>query len=752
MSSRVFGRTWALGITSLLVAAAACGTKDDKKDPDQAYRPSDDEGGAGNSANNGGADSVAGKTAAGGLDGASGAEAGGEVDSPGGSGGNGTDSSAGQSSDAGSGTGGGSPSKPVPDDVGRLSNGKLVLQVTTMQSPAVPGDRLLYLITVGNTDTVAIKDVNVLLRVPKGLAFAAAQANPAAATCPYGSCTENAEATWSLGDLAAGTTQTIQFSPDVLKTVGDGDSIAAQVRVNATGLDPLTVTKTIPIVATTPAEVTLAADADSVVSGQTFELTVDVGQIGDAALFTGSLRLELPGALQLVTISDDGKQADGNVTWNIASLPVGSNFKRRVLVKVAAAAQAGDVLNPRASLTYEDATVASIAMNPITVADKAPPLVLQLTPTSEPVVPGGTAGYAFTVSNVSPRAVDGVTVYLRLPSELSFNGAVEAEPNAEICSYGQCSAPQLSRWTLGTLDAGTSQTITVSSPVLKAQAGDGTLVSTLLDLRAIKLTPQHLFKSVSVQSKPASQLSLGVASTPLTPGQTYDYTLDIGQIGAGSLNQPTLDLALPAGVVVKTVSGGGTASGGVVSWSLDAIGVGTSALRSVTVAVPADAQAGQMLLARAALRYDGGQEIDAISEHVAAVVPEALPLSVTLEASKNPIKLGQVVSYTTTIKNNAQRTIDGVTLMLRVPTGFSFAGVAGADPDATNCPYGSCVGGAEAVWNIGSMAAGATQIININPTAAATLVGGSVAAFPQRLTAVDLGGTIFLQSTVPTTK
>lgn len=131
---------------------------------------------------------------------------------------------------------------------------------------------------------------------------------------------------------------------------------------------------------------------------------------------------------------------------------------------------------------------------------------------------------------------------------------------------------------------------------------------------------------------------------------------------------------------------------------------------------------------------------------------EALPLQITPGTSPNPVVLGGTVSYTTTIKNTAARTIDGVGLLLRVPPGYSFAYTTGADPDASYCGNGVCSEYEEATWDLTSMAAGSTKIVNINPTAAASLVAGSLTTFRQRLTAVDLGGTIMLQSTVPTKK
>lgn len=729
----------------ILVGAAACSTKDPAKDPEQEEGEGGTDGSTGAAAGAGaGADAQAGSGAATGTDGGSGQGG----DAAGGSG---------QGGEAPGAGGGGNPGDFAPiDEPGRAVSGPIVMQVTTPQSPAIPGQSMLWTITVGNTGSVAVKAVNVLFRVPKGLSFTYTLANPPAASCGNSICSENEEATWNLGDLPAGASTTIQIDPSVLSDVGDGDEIAAQVRLNATDLDPIVLTKTVPVTASVPAEVTLAASSDPVIEDQLIELVLDVGHIGDAALFDGKLLLELPGSLEAVEASDGGEidetSAPASVRWTTASLPVGATLRRSIKAKVRVGAAAGDILNPRASFSYEGATLENVAQVPISVLPKASPLTLSVRPAADPVVPGSSALYLVTVSNTSLRAVDGIVLWQRVPPELSFTYTVGAQPNAENCGNSVCSEQELSRWTLGTLAAGTSETVTVNAEVLAATAGDGTLVSSAFELRATGTTPAHAFKTLAVHPKPGAQLSLGTAVSPVVPGQTFSYDVDVGQIGLGSLQGSALKLELPAGVEVGAISDGGSAAEGIVSWDLGAIAVGAGAHRNVAITLPADAAPGSVWEARASLTYEGGVELDAVSENAVTVVTEALPLTVTVAATPNPIVLGDPVSYTTTIKNESERTIDGVALLLRLPEGLAFNYITAADPDAAGCGNSICGGGEEASWVLGSIAAGATKIVNVNPVPAVSLVGGSLVTFRQRLTAVDLGGTITVQSTSPSTK
>jgi uncharacterized repeat protein (TIGR01451 family) len=725
--------TWC-GVTALVVGA--CGQKQDDKTTEPPGGSTSGSGGMPDETDGAAAASSGGED----LGGGAGQDAGAAGAAAGGSGGSG--GSAGSGGVAGDDGRGGSP---------------LLLQVTTAQSPAIPGEPTLWTITVGNQSSVAAKDVSVLFRVPKGLTFSASLANPASSACGNGTCTQNEEASWKLGDLPAGATETIQVNPVVLDDVGEGDTIAALVRLSATDLDPVAVTKTVPVQASAPAELTLTASADPLVAGQIVELALDVGQIGEATLFDGQLRLELPGWLEVLDVSDAGTGPEepsvaNDVVWTLESVPVGGTVRRLIKAKVGSDAPAGEVLNPRASFSYEDAALDNVAQVPISVVAKRPPLVLEVKPVADPVVPGETALYQATISNTSLRAVDGIDLWLRVPPEVSYHHGVSAQPDSSTCGNGTCTAQELSRWQIGTLAAGTSETVTINPNVLAATAGDGTLLSTAFAVRAIGVNPLNVFKTIGVQTKPAAQLALGTSVGPATPGQTLTYELNVGQIGLKSLVDAVLTLELSPELETVAVSDQGAESNGVVSWDLGALAVGGTLQRSVSVAVAEETTPGSLLGARAILTYEGGQGLDAVSEHALTIVAEPLPLSVTLDATVDSILLGDAVSYTTTIKNNAARTIDGVELLLRVPAGTSYHHGSGADPDSSTCGNGTCTSGEESVWALGSIAAGATKIVNVSPTVAATLVAGSLVTFRQRLTAVELGGTIQVQSTLPTKK
>jgi uncharacterized repeat protein (TIGR01451 family) len=639
-----------------------------------------------------------------------------------------------------------------PDD-GRGTTGPLVFEVTTARGPATPGKPLLWTLTVGNTAERAVEGVSVLFRVPEGLEFYyTTDADPDSSSCGNGTCSANEEATWAIGSLAPGSTQSISINTGVLASVGDGDALRAAIRLSATDVNPLNIMKSVPVVSAPPVQVSLTADQDPVKPGDRVELAFDIGQIGDTSLYEGELKAFLPPGLAVDTIGQSGTTAsDGAIVWSIGDLPVGSTFRRTVSATVRDHAVPGDVLNPTAALSFEDADSETVAALPISVVEKAPPVSFTIDAASAPAVPGGTVLYHATISNPSLRAVENLELILRVPSELSYYYTTNAQPDSSSCGNGTCSGNEEAHWTIDSLPAGTTQTITLNPGVVAAAAGDGSLITPSFRLRGSGMNPINRFHTLPTNAEPGAELVLGTAVEPVVPGQSFTYDLHVGHVGTASLNGAVLKAYLPEGVSIDSISDGGAATDErEVTWDLDAISVGTHAYRSVTVTVDEDVVPAAVLEATAVLTYDEGAEIDATAQHALSVVEAPLPLTVSVEAIPDPVVLGERILYTTTLTNTSERAVDGIVLLMRLPEGTSFYYTTDADPDSSSCGNGTCSATEEAFWEIGTLSAGELLTVTTNAQVAASLVGGSLVSVRQNVTAANLGGTINLQTTIPT--
>ena len=127
---------------------------------------------------------------------------------------------------------------------------------------------------------------------------------------------------------------------------------------------------------------------------------------------------------------------------------------------------------------------------------------------------------------------------------------------------------------------------------------------------------------------------------PVAAGETLIYTLRYGNISESGVSSTTLTLELAGAVEFVSASGGGTFSGGEVSWNLGTLAAGQIGEQTVTVSVDASVPAGTLL--EAAGLIDGTQDFLPTERSVGAVtsVGSSVPLSVALSLGANPSVAG----------------------------------------------------------------------------------------------------------------
>jgi uncharacterized repeat protein (TIGR01451 family) len=184
-----------------------------------------------------------------------------------------------------------------------------------------------------------------------------------------------------------------------------------------------------------------------------------------------------------------------------------------------------------------------------------------ITASSEVVSPGEHFVYELTVTNTGASPLTGVSAAVLLPAKITgFNPA-----GSELYCAGTCSPGETASWTIGTLAAGQSRT-TYYGVVVAADAS-GTMASSIT--ASASGTP-NAEASLESTIEPSAVVHLCVAPDPgpAVAGQPFTYTLTYGNIGPASLSGVILRAPIPEGATFTSASGGGSESGGTVSWSL----------------------------------------------------------------------------------------------------------------------------------------------------------------------------------------
>jgi uncharacterized repeat protein (TIGR01451 family) len=142
----------------------------------------------------------------------------------------------------------------------------------------------------------------------------------------------------------------------------------------------------------------------------------------------------------------------------------------------------------KAYASFDGASDMNVSVNPSTIAASAD-LALIKTASPEPVRSGGTLVYSLVVTNLGPDAASSVVVTDALPATLSFVSA--------STSQGSSSGPNPLIFSLGSLNANSSATITITTKVLLST--DGSIVNTAT-VSSTTLDPVSTNNTASVKS------------------------------------------------------------------------------------------------------------------------------------------------------------------------------------------------------------------------------------------------------------
>ena len=633
----------------------------------------------------------------------------------------------------------------------------LTVDVSTSAGSVVSPEHMLYTITVGNPSFVPVNNVSVQLRVPTELFFHGSfDAQPNTSGGCLSGCTAESEAFWDLGTLAIGETRTIMINALVATSVLNGNLIDAPIRVTADGMnDVIHLQKTLSVFSSPSADLALSASTDPVIANETFTYRLDFGNTSAGLLTNTTLRAVLPSGVTFSSATDGGTETSvgsGIVVWNEGTVGVGDSLHREITVTADASLTGGQILKATIELTHDGGlAVDNTAEHAITVVSATLPLTVDVSTSAGSVVSPEHMLYTITVGNPSFVPVNNVSVQLRVPTELFFHGSFDAQPNTSGGCLSGCTAESEAFWDLGTLAIGETRTIMINALVATSVL-NGNLIDAPIRVTADGMNDViHLQKTLSVFSSPSADLALSASTDPVIANETFTYRLDFGNTSAGLLTNTTLRAVLPSGVTFSSATDGGTETSvgsGIVVWNEGTVGVGDSLHREITV-VADGASRGNILTLYAELSHDGGLEVDNRSEFAVSVTDGgsiAALMSATITVVPDPVESNGIFDYIITVINGSAIPVNNVTVQLRVPTEASFHGSIDAQPDTTS---GGCLSGctaeSEAFWNLGTIAAGATQIITIDADVAAALGDGTLIVSPFRVTATGMEDTIIQQ-------
>lgn len=647
-------------------------------------------------------------------------------------------------------------SNPSNDSSGALqasitSQVDIALTQSTVTNPIIAGagETAAYVVTTMNVGASNASGVQVdhTLSLPPNVS--------ATVTPSVGSYSSGV---WTIGDLAAGASATLEVNLDAAASAAAGtDVISSQATLDTASLNEpdgddtndATASLSTSIAREVDVVLTKAQLTDSIVAGggetHVFTLTATNDGPSDASNVLVNETLDLPADVSATFVPSVGSFASG--VWTIGDLAASDSATLEVRLTALESASAGsDTISSSSQLDTAalneadtDASNDTSATLQASVARQVDIDVTQAALVASVIAGGGeTAAYTITATNVGPAAASGVQIdhAMSFPPELS----ALFEPDVGTYAAGV--------WTIGDLSAGSSATLVVRLDAASAAETGVDVISSQASLNSASLnetdvddtndTSDSLSISVEREVDVAVTQAALVASLVPGGGEVHVYTVTATNAGPSDASNVQIGetLALPDEVTAAFTPSVGTYSSEI--WDIGSLAQGASATLEIRLTASASAASGiDVISSSAALDLVALNETDSDNSNDASgpaliSISAETGLSVVQAELVDSIVAGAGASnvYVVTATNSGPSNAADVQVnyALDLPAGVS-------------AEFNPSVGSyADGVWALGSLLNGDSATLQVSLTAEASAAHGAVISSQAVLDGAESGG------------
>jgi large repetitive protein len=584
-------------------------------------------------------------------------------------------------------------------------------------SPAL-NSNVTFTITLTNSGPDEATGVQVLDQLPAGLTFVSA-------TPSVGSYNETT-GVWDVGTVINGATPTLA----IVATVTSGSAISNIAQVSASDVADNDSTPnnneageddqdSVTVDAFEPASADLSLDKQASTLtpnlGQQVTFTLTLANSGPDEATGVQVTDLLPAGLAFVSSNPSVGTYNGTTgVWDVGSVASGASPTLEIVATVTSTAAIVNDAEVTASGTADPDSTPNDGQGDdfASVTIDAPPAAdLSVTVTADDTTPDANQQVTFTivVTNGGPDQATGVVVTDLLPAGLTY---VSDTPSAG--TYDETTGV----WTVGTIDNGDSETLTIVV----------TVTGTLPILNSAEVTAVNEFDpdstpndgqgddfdSETLAAPPSADLSLDKQASTLTPnlGQQVTFTLTLTNSGPDAATAVQVTDQLPAGLTfVSATPSSGTYNSTTGVWDVGTVNSGAAptleivAMVTSTAAIVNNAEVTASGVADPDSTPNDGQGDD--FDTVTIDAPPAADLSIGMTASNNTPALNSNVTFTITLTNSGPDAATGVQVIDQLPAGLTFV---------SSTPSVGTYNNTTGVWDVGTVASGAAPTLQIVAT------------------------------------
>jgi VCBS repeat-containing protein len=348
------------------------------------------------------------------------------------------------------------------------------IDMSAAPDPVLPGQKVLYTITVSNRETV-LRSFTVTVPVPAHTTVARADTSPLATDAvgnAFTTLNPGQILRFVTGNVPAGESAVLRFSAlvDVISPPPAGTVIEASAAAfnNNTGSDVQT-SHALVVGAAPGLRLSLADAPSTVPASGTLDYVLTYGNAGGAPV-PARLLMPLPLGVQAGSaIASDGGVVAGNlVQWDLGTLPAGAFGQRRLSVQVGPNPPTVDGTLIGAAASLREATSGDGLAQADTTSHviAAPEAAIDMSAAPDPVLPGQKVLYTITVSN-RETVLRSFTVTVPVPAHTTVARA-DTSPLATDAvgnAFTTLNPGQILRFVTGNVPAGESAVLRFSALV-----------------------------------------------------------------------------------------------------------------------------------------------------------------------------------------------------------------------------------------------------------------------------------------------
>jgi uncharacterized repeat protein (TIGR01451 family) len=574
------------------------------------------------------------------------------------------------------------------------------------------GDIIAFTVTLTNQGPNGATGVTVRDQLPAGLTFVSASASQGT----YNPAT----AIWSVGNLANGAAATLTLQARVV-AAGARTNTATVATSDQTDSDP---TNNQASATATPqqadVQVTKTVSNPTPNVGDTITFTITVNNTGPNAATNVAVTDSLPAGLSFITAAaSQGSYSSTTGIWTIGTMAVGAPQTLTIQARVVSP----DAQTNTATINHADQFDPNPGNNSSAATETPQQADLQVTKTVDNPTPnvGDTVTYTITLTNNGPDTATNVTVHDILPPQVSFRsfrGTGSYDPVTGI-------------WTVGTLAAGASVTLTLTSQVTSPNPQANTASVNHSD----QFDPNTANNSDTADINP-QQADLSLSKTVNSPrpnvGDTITFTVGLTNNGFSNATGVQVTDLLPAGLaLVSALPGKGSYNSTTGLWTVGSLanGAQVNLILQARVVSP-NAQTNTATISHA----DQFDPNTANNQASATATPQQADLALTKTVSDPTPNVGDTITFTVTLTNLGPDAATGVSVQDLLPAGLAFVSAT---------PSQGSYDSASGTWTVGT--------VNLSAPRTLTLAARVISPNPQTNTATISGAAQFDPNTANNT-